>query len=82
LNDHPIFKKSYYDLHITLNITLKEALVGFERKITLLDNTDLIIKSENIVSPYTQKIIKNTGFTKEGSLVINFEIQFPDKLDI
>lgn len=73
---HPIFTKINSDLHITLDISLKESLLGFTRNILLLDNTDLQINCMSIVNPYESKIIANKGF-KNGPLIIKFHILFP-----
>lgn len=73
---HPIFKRINNNLHVTLHISLKEALLGFTRNIILLDNSDLQINCISIINPYDPKIIPNKGF-KNGSLIINFHIDFP-----
>jgi DnaJ-class molecular chaperone len=71
-----------FDLKTSFDITLKEALTGFERSIKLLNSDSLTsIKSENVVSPYDHKRIPGMGLGSKGDLVITFKIQFPVLLD-
>jgi len=79
--EHPVFKRVNSDLHCTLDISLKEALLGFSRTLTYLDQTNLIINSSGIVNYYEPKVLKNYGFKNgSGSLIINFNISFPKEL--
>lgn len=72
------------DLKLTLNITLKEALIGFEKDIELLDK-QWKLKCESIVNPYESKRIEGLGLHKSqneiGDLIISFRIDFPVLLD-
>jgi len=81
---HPIFTKisGTLDLQTEFEISLKEALVGFDKEIKLL-NTEEIVKIEcrSIVNPYDIKRIKNYGMQFDentyGDLLIKFKIVFP-----
>ena len=42
--EHPIFKRNGANLAIEMNIKLVEALCGFEKPITTLDNRTLIVQ--------------------------------------
>ena len=43
--EHPVYKRNGSDLAIEMNIKLVEALCGFEKLITTLDNRTLIVQS-------------------------------------
>jgi DnaJ-class molecular chaperone len=81
---HPIFTKMNrsLDLQVELEITLKEALTGFEREIYLL-NADNPTKIEccSIVNPYDTKVVSGYGMKYnddvKGDLLIKFKIIFP-----
>lgn len=81
---HTVFKRVGYDLKTKLNITLKEALLGFERKIQLLDGEELELNCKNIINPYDIKEISGAGMPidkeKNGNLYIKFHIEFPTEL--
>lgn len=78
---HSVFKRQGDDLIITLDLSLKESLTGFEHSITHLDSRTLDIQGSSIVNPYTIKRIPEEGMTESGCLVIKFEIRFPEVLD-
>ena len=81
------FKREGLDLVFHKNLSLKESLCGFSFDIEHLNNKKLAFnnKSNNtLVKPNYRKKIPNMGLTrkdKTGSLVIVFDIIFPDKLD-
>jgi DnaJ-class molecular chaperone len=79
LIDHEIFElvEGTFDLKIIIDITLKEALTGFERKIKLLNSEYVTIQSENIIGPYDTKRIPKFGLGKKGDLIISPRIEFP-----
>lgn len=82
-----IRKKAY--LIYQTNITLLEALIGFEVVIEHLDKRKIIIKNKvnDIIRPGEPKTVKEFGMPffdqpfKYGNLYINFNIKFPDKVD-
>lgn len=41
--EHPIFKRDKTDLHMKMELTLTEALCGFQRVVKTLDNRQLVI---------------------------------------
>jgi DnaJ-class molecular chaperone len=81
---HPVFTKvsGTLDLQTELEISLKEALTGFDREIKLLNSEETVkIECRSIVNPYDIKRIKHYGmqFDDEiyGDLLIKFRIIFP-----
>lgn len=87
--EHKVFKRKQADLAMTLNITLYEALCGFEREITHLDGCKHLIKSKKgeVIAPNSVKTILMMGLplfnnpALHGNLFISFEIEFPKKMD-
>ncbi len=85
LENNSIFKRKGLDLIYQKNITLKQALCGFNFEIKLLDGKIYTINnsSGNIIKPNFSRNIPNMGMkrdTRSGSLIINFNIIFPDTL--
>jgi len=81
---HPIFTRvsGTLDLQTELEITLKEALVGFDREIKLLNSEETVkIECRSVVNPYDIKRIQNYGMKFDedifGDLLIRFRIIFP-----
>lgn len=82
LLNHDIFKRNGLDLYLNKNISLKEALLGFEFEFLFLNNKKYKINNNNILICKT-KTIRNLGFIRDtfkGNLIINFNIIFPEKL--
>lgn len=86
------FKLEGIDLHYNMHISLSEALIGFKRKFTFVDDDQKIEISrvDGITKPDTIKLITGLGFKrtintprgplqKVGDLHIHFIVDFPDK---
>uniref|UniRef100_A0A8C9GQY8 J domain-containing protein n=1 Tax=Piliocolobus tephrosceles TaxID=591936 RepID=A0A8C9GQY8_9PRIM len=86
VKEHSIFKRHNNDLIYPCNITLDNALTGFELVIKSLDNRDIQLKINDIITPYTKKVVKHEGMphflnpNTKGDLIIEFNIIFPKKL--
>jgi len=73
------------DLQTELEVTLKEALTGFDTQIKLLNSEESIkIECRSVVNPYDTKRIQQYGMKNlvngeelYGDLLIKFKIQFP-----
>ena len=74
---HKTFTRHNNNLEIVLNLSLKEALTGFERSITHLDGRTLDIQGKSVISPNTVKRIEEEGMNLIGCLIIKFVIEFP-----
>jgi DnaJ family protein A protein 2 len=62
-------------------ISLAEALTGFQFYITHLDGRELLVCSENnVTKPNEIKIIENEGMPSNGHLYIKFNVKFPETL--
>ena len=73
------------DLKVKYNISLKDALCGNDIQLMHLDKRILKIKSYDIITPSTTRIIQNEGLQNhktriKGRLIITFNIIFPDFL--
>jgi DnaJ family protein A protein 2 len=86
LEEHPYFKRRNNDLLYEKEITLVEALTGFEFYITHLDGRVLRVASSDasgIVKPGDIKVIEQEGMPlnrnphMKGNLYITFKILFP-----
>lgn len=79
------FKRSGLDLIFEKIITVKEALCGFSFDLKYITGKTYTINNQagNIISHGYRKVIPNMGFSREqhtGSLIIIFNVKFPDKL--
>ena len=52
LKKHSFYSRKDNDLLIDLTISLKEALLGFNKKIKTLDNRYIIVKREEVTQPF------------------------------
>lgn len=58
---HAFFTRNGNDLHCKVDITLKEALLGFKKKVKHLDNHFVRIDREGITKPGEVQVIKGEG---------------------
>lgn len=87
--EHPVFKRKGDDLHITQNLTLRQALLGFEIEKTHLDGHKFELKKSRgqVTQPGEKMKIKEEGMPKygmsseNGDLIVTFEVSLPEKLD-
>lgn len=86
---HHLFKRGGrrpHDLIIEQDITLVDSLCGFEFTIPHLDDRILYVRCEDIIKPNDLKEIRDEGMPiksrvwDKGSLFIQFNVVFPDKL--
>ncbi|XP_047310958.1 dnaJ protein ERDJ3B [Impatiens glandulifera] len=82
---HDCFRREGNDLHTVANITLVEALVGFEKNIKHLDEHLVEIGSKVITKPKEVRKFKGEGMplhfsNKKGDLYVAYEVIFPKSL--
>lgn len=83
---HSTFKRDGNDLHMTMTISLKEALLGFSKTITHLDGHEVEISSKKITKPESVKRLKGEGMPVHnfpsdfGDLHVKFTVQMPTEL--
>lgn len=85
---HAVFKREGNDLIYTHNITLAQALTGFDVSLRTLDGRPLTVPLRDaVVDPSYVKVVPGQGMpvsktpSQKGSLRIRFNIAFPRKLD-
>lgn len=84
---HSTFTRhNVHDLHATMVITLKEALIGFEKSIAHLDGSRIPVVKDGSrpTPPHSSMVLKGQGMPKYGTpseygdLTIQFEVTFPN----
>ena len=88
IKKHDMFERTGADLTMTTDISLLEALTGFQLLITHLDGRKVLISSQKgeIVKPGMMKTVKECGMpfydhpTRFGNLYIKFNVKFPKSL--
>jgi len=81
---HPIFEHEGNDLFMKMDITLAEALCGFNKTIEHVDGRKLAFIQTNPINPGDTKILANEGLPidtySNGSLHIILNVKFPNDL--
>ncbi|EUD69566.1 DnaJ like subfamily B member 4 [Plasmodium inui San Antonio 1] len=83
---HDRFVRQGNDLIYKCHVTLDKALTGFQFTVKSLDNRDINIRVDDIVTPNTRRMIPKEGMpssknpSKRGDLIVEFEIIFPESL--
>lgn len=76
------WERSQNDLKVDIHITLREALLGFKKVLKHLDEREILLKHENVMTPHTIKRIHGEGFKNiknesRGDLFLKFIVDFP-----
>ncbi|KAF7491545.1 DnaJ -like protein subfamily B member 4 [Sarcoptes scabiei] len=80
---HKIFKRDGADILYTHKITLKNALCGHQVRIPTLENDEVALRINDVITPTTVRRISGRGLpyskepSKRGDLVVRFDIVFP-----
>lgn len=88
--EHPTFKCLNADLYMEMKISLREALMGFQRTVSLLDGTSVEMKTAEgeISAPEDVLVLDNAGMpiysprsksSSRGKLFIKLTVEFPSK---
>jgi DnaJ-class molecular chaperone len=89
IEKHDKFLRKGADLVYGANISLLEALTGFQLEVTHLDGRKIYINTQKgeIIRPNYLKTVAHCGMpffenpVKFGNLLLSFNIKFPEKLD-
>ena len=87
IQNNTAFKRSGLDLIFDKQISLKEALCGFSHEIEHLSGKKLAISTRNnpsVIHPGSQRVFQNYGLIRgvvKGSLIIEFQVEFPAAID-
>lgn len=88
--DHPTFKRlDTENLLVQMELTLTEALCGFTKVITTLDERALVVSTipGEVIKHGAVKCIMNEGFPRhknpyeKGKLIVQFLVTFPESID-
>lgn len=85
--DHPSFVRHGDDLHTTVHISLRDALVGFHKQIRHVGGHHVDIVSDAIITPGLQVRIPREGMPRShdsnlrGDLLVEYDVLFPSSLD-
>ena len=80
------FHREKNNLRMNMSIKLVEALCGFQKVLTSLDNRKLLVQSNSVIKEDMQMYIQNEGMPikncpqEKGDLVINFSVEYPTHL--
>ena len=80
---HAVFKRDEEHLSMKLQISLREALLGFERRIRHLDGHQVLIANDAISSPGQVIVIRGEGMpikgvpSEFGELRVELQVNFP-----
>ncbi|KAI9026665.1 hypothetical protein CLU79DRAFT_742855 [Phycomyces nitens] len=83
---HPTYTREGDSLHITIQLTLAEALAGFSKHIKTLDGRTLGVNNSNsVVHPGQESRVHGEGMPNsktgaKGDLIIKYDVKFPTRL--
>ncbi len=81
-----LFTRKDNDLHRTVDISLRKALLGFNMSLEHLDGKTIVIQSDKIINPFSVKKIPRMGFVDSnngivGDYYIKFNVVFPERFN-
>jgi DnaJ-class molecular chaperone len=75
------FRRLGIDLYLKKQITLKEALCGFQCQFVHLNGKTMVMNNTTtIIFSGAKKNISGLGMTAAGSLIVEFDVVFPTEL--
>ena len=77
---HDLFKRQGNNLFLKQTISLQQALCGFTAYISLPNDDKVCVARTQITPPGHKEIVAGKGFTKQGSLILEFDCVWPEKL--
>lgn len=83
---HGRFRRQGNDLHYDMEISLKEALLGYSTTIQQLDESQIPVKKGGITTPFEITKLKGHGMpyhnypSQHGNMIIQHKIKFPKSL--
>lgn len=87
LLEHDVFERKGNDLKTRIHISLKEALVGFEKQLVHLDGHEVHIdRRDKVTKPGLMERFKGEGmpvfeqYSEIGDLMVTYIVDLPDKL--
>ena len=83
---HPLFARDGSNLILKSDLSLKDALCGFNMEIPGLDGQTMKVKVDDIITRGTSKVIRGAGMPiskqpgSRGDLIVTFDVVFPKQL--
>lgn len=83
---HPIFRREGDDIHMTLDLELKEALTGWKRTVATIDGKQINIEKAGPTQPGSKDSYPSLGMPlskkpdTRGNFVITYNVKFPTSL--
>ena len=83
---HTVFTRKGKDLHMQMDITLREALLGFEKTVTHLDGHEVVVSQEGVSQPNEVLRIREEGMpvhnfpSQHGDLFVKLKLKMPRTL--
>lgn len=85
-NDHARFLRKKNDLHTTMHLSLREALLGYKRQMQQLDDRMIDVTKTGVTQPNTVRKLAGEGMpvhnypSEKGSMHVTMEVHWPDVL--
>lgn len=83
---HPLFVREGDDLIHTINLDLKEALTGWKRTVTTIDQKQLNVERGGPTQPGSTETFPDLGMPiskkpgQRGNLILKYNVKFPTTL--
>ncbi|ODV82041.1 DnaJ-domain-containing protein [Suhomyces tanzawaensis NRRL Y-17324] len=84
---HPIFKRTDNDLSMTIPLSFKESLLGFDKEINTIDGRRIPLSRSSPIQPGSSTTYPGLGMpkskapTQRGDLQIHFKVDYPISLN-
>lgn len=83
---HALYKRQGDDLHMDLQLSLQEALVGFSKPIKTLEGKELMVTNKTVTRPEQEIRFPQRGMpdqkdpSRKGDLILKTHVAFPSSL--
>ena len=83
---HPLFKRDVNNLKLTVPLSFKESLCGFDKDVTTIDGRRISLNRSSPVQPSTTNLYPGLGMPiskapgTRGDLIIDYKIDYPISL--
>jgi DnaJ-class molecular chaperone len=88
VKQHPRFRRTGNDLHTEVKISLREALIGYVKRISHLDGHLVELEHEGITQPQSVRKVQGEGMphldvpSQKGDLYVTFVVELPRRLTV
>ncbi|PJF19762.1 hypothetical protein PSACC_00370 [Paramicrosporidium saccamoebae] len=83
--EHPMYQRDGIHLYTTVNLTLREALLGFKKDIVQLDGTTIeLVRKDTTQSDFVERLVgqgmPRKDSNKRGDLFVKYRVILPSKI--